>query len=312
MPYPQDQYKVDNLLTNVARGHRNNEFVGSALFPNVEVNKETGGYIIFDKDMFVTHDALRGVGAESKRITKSSITKGTYQAEEYSLEEPIDDREKAENDILNIEKKATTRLTNSLLLGLESKQAAIATNASNYGSDNKLTLSDDYFNESAVDFIDVIAKKIEVVKKGIAVSPNTLLMDENVWFYLKFHPMLRNYMLGSGSSDKFIGQVEDLEKILGIKITIAKSKVKNGTTLSGVWGNNIVIAYTAPPSPLGSDKEEPSFGYTFLKNGYPFVDGYREERNKSDIIRAQTMYDVKIVGADSGFLIKNPIDPAVY
>ncbi len=315
MPYPQNANIQDNLLTTVVRGYKGNEYVGERLFPTVKVDKETGKYIQFGKDMFRSYDTLRGIGSESKRITGDEISTAPYQLEEHSLERALDLREIAESNpkIYNKEAKAIKRLTNSIQLGLEKEQAALATNLNSYGDNNKATISGTFYDDASFDFVKDIAKKIEKVKNDIAVNPNTLLMDERVWYWFKFHPILRSYLLGNNDNDKFIGKVADLESILDISIVIAKSKTSpDDTALSSVWQNNIIIAYVAPPTPLGNDEEEPSFGYTFKHSKYPLAERYEEERSSSIVLRSKDMYQPKIVGPESGFLIKNPINPANF
>lgn len=84
---------------------------------------------------------MRAPGALSKTIDFSTSTK-TYSAEEYALNVFILDKEKQNADsVLNLEISKTNRLKQSLMIAREARIAAIFTDANNYASTNKTTLS---------------------------------------------------------------------------------------------------------------------------------------------------------------------------
>jgi hypothetical protein len=50
---------------------------------------------------------------------------------------------------------------------------------------------------------------------------------------------------------------------------------------------------------------EPSYGYTFRKKNKPVVDTYVTNGGKVQLIRNTDLFDLKIVGADAGYLVTN-------
>lgn len=303
----------DNLLTNIARGYKDNKYVGENIFPFVQMDKETGKYYIFNDEQFKHYSVKRAPGTQSQRVTTELGTTDTYKLEQYSLEEAIDDREQAESDVLNLEQHITNMMSKRQLHALEMEQASVATNLANYNSSNKVTLSDDFYNEAAIDFVIEIEKKKDIIKSSIAENPNTILLPEKVWNFFKTHPILKSYLVND-STKKILVAPEEFGKLLGFQtVLIASALNKVSTGLEEVWGNNIWLGYVAPrPSALSASEKEPSFGYTLRKKGSPLIDKYRDETIQSNIIRSNDNYQVKIVGQNAGYLIKNPIDPAVY
>ena len=84
---------VDPVLTNLARGYSNNQYIASSLFPIVEVNKEGGKIPEFTKESFKIYNTERAIRARSNRINPEDRTEIDFVLTEHDLEYPIDYRE---------------------------------------------------------------------------------------------------------------------------------------------------------------------------------------------------------------------------
>jgi hypothetical protein len=71
---------VDPVLTTVAQGYKNSEFVGFALFPAVPVDLRGGQVIQFGKEAFRLYNTRRAPGGAVKRLQVG------YSGEKYALE----------------------------------------------------------------------------------------------------------------------------------------------------------------------------------------------------------------------------------
>lgn len=303
----------DPVLTQFARGYSDNEFSLGELFPTISVQKEEGRYVKFGKEMFKHYNTKRALSAKSKRIEPDSLDTGSFVLAEHSLERAIDEREYKQADILKVDKRYTKRLAQAIALEKEIEMATLATDASKYPTDNKLTLSSNYYNDSSVDFIKEISEKITFISTLIAKRPNKLFLDEYAWSLLKYHPAIRDYHHSSESSTKFLAKLEDLKNLLEIDVVVSKAKKEvSGGSLSSVLGNNIVLAYVTDATGLDADMHNPSFAYLFQHQDYPSVGEYQDPSSKSKVLVNADMYEANIVGAEAGFLIKNPINPANY
>lgn len=313
MDYLSSLIVNDPVLTQFARGYSDNEFILEQLFPKISVNKEEGRFVKFGREMFKHYNTKRALSAESKRIEPDSIDTGNYLLAEHSLEKAIDEREYKQSDVLKLDKHYTKRLSHAIALEKEIEMATLATDASKYPTDNKLTLSSNYYNDSSVDFIKEISEKITFISTLIAKRPNKLFLDEYSWSLLKYHPAIRDYHHSSESSTKFLAKLEDLKNVLEIDIVVssAKKQASDGS-LNSVLGNNIVLAYVTEATGLDADMHNPSFAYLFQHQDYPSVGDYQDPRSKSKVLVNADMYQANIVGSDAGFLIKNPINPANY
>lgn len=86
---------VDPVLTNLAVGYSNADFVGAALMPFVNVEKEAGIVPIFNKDNFKVYATERALRAKSNRINPGDMGSQAFALTEHDLEYPIDYREDA-------------------------------------------------------------------------------------------------------------------------------------------------------------------------------------------------------------------------
>lgn len=304
---------IDPILTNIVRGYQNNGLIGDNLFPVVQVEKEAGKIPLFGKEAFLLKNTQRAIRADSNQTKGATINTTPFALEEHDLEIPMDYREIAES-MLPLETYNAESVMNSLLLAKEKAQADIAQDENTYPNTNKDTILDNFFNENDIDWIEKIGNYVSDLKKIILNAPNTLVLPESVWAKLKHHVKLKSYLTTIPTLQNTVPTISRLAEVLEIdNILIGNAKyTADEQTFEDIWGNNIILAYVTPPTPLGRNVYQPCFGYTLRKKGFPNSDKYQEGGGKIQKVRATDLYTVKVVGPESGFLIKNPIDPTVY
>lgn len=304
---------VDQPLTTVARGFSNDIYVGEKLFPVVKVDSEGGKIPRWGKEQFRIYQTNRAIRANSNEMEGSWLDTVSYALTEHDILQRLDYRE-VQNAKVPLEVKATQNVMDQILLTYEKKQADLAQDLTTYPETNKVTLTDDYFNESAIDWIEYLHSKKAVLSKQIAKDANTMILPKHVWDILKFHPKLKAYITVNQELFAAIASLQKLQEILEIpNIHVAPARYSpDGSTFDYVWGNNIILAYVVPPSGVDRTPYEPCFGYTLRMNGYPYADKWDDENGKIRKVRATDLYDIKVVGSDSAYIIHNPIDPAVY
>jgi len=294
---------VDPVLSNIALGYGDPEFVGEALFPIVPVAKEAGEFIKYGKEAFRIYNAIRAIRGRSARIDFSAST-AQYQTLEYSVEAALDDRETAEaTPPLNPEMVHTKITMKAILRAREKRYATLATASANYATGNKDTLSgDDQWSNDNSNPILAIEDAKDVVGGKIGIEPNTLLLGRKVYKALKNHPKILERIQ---YSQRGVITVELLAEILDIpRIVAARSMYASGKpgseTFSDIWGRYAVLAYV--PAAQDAANGVPSYGYTFRRQGYPKTSRYRDEPHKSNIIETSDNTDEKMCSDIAGFL----------
>jgi hypothetical protein len=79
----------------------------------------------------------------------------------------------------------------------------------------------------------------------------------------------------------------------------------DGDSFSDVWADNVILAYVDRSERSNRSEFNPSYGYTFQREGKPEVDSYYENGGKIKIIRNTDNYCIKVTAPDSAFLIYN-------
>ena len=292
---------VDPVLTTLARGYKNNELVGDKLFPFVPVDKEGGKIPEFGKEAFKIYNSKRAPRAKSNRMSPEGRTTIDFVLEEHDLEYPIDYREKAE-DLFDAERHATNVVTEALRLQHEYEAATLAQTLGNYPTGNKITLSGtSQFTDSSSDPIGVIEDGKKAVSDKIGKDPNVMIIGDPTFRTLKNHSQLLERIK---YSMKGVLTVDLLKEIFDIEFVYVGKAVyaDDSGNFQKLWTDNIVLAYV--PVKL-ENIEEPSFGMTLRKKGYPQVDKYFENGGKVELIRNTDIWQVKIVGSIAGYLIND-------
>ena len=294
---------VDPVLTNIARGYRNAQYVGEALFPLADMDKEAGIVPLFGKEAFRLWDTERAIRAQSNLMTPDDLNTLDVVLREHDLAYPVDYREQAES-MFDAEARAAKRVKEAIDLRREVSCAALAQNVNTYLSGGKVALAGaSQWSASGGDPVAVVETGKEVVRSRIGIRPNTILMGASVYAALKFHSKLQGAL---GANEAKLITLEHLRTLFGIQNIVVGEGLAGDSTTADIWGDNLVLAYVAQPGAgEKSDYETPSFGYTLRKKGMPETDKYDTNGGKVRFVRHTDMYKPVVVGADAGYLISD-------
>ena len=296
---------VDPVLTQLARGYTNAQFIAEALFPMVAGLAKEGGQIPqWGKDAFKLYNSERAIRALSNRINPEGITLLDFVLKEHDLEYPIDYREEDES-MFNLERRGASVTMDGILLRREKAAADLAQNAANYDAANKITLAgtDQFSDYDNSDPIGVVDDGKEAIRSKIGKRPNTMVLGAATYKVLKEHPALISKIQ---YSMKGIVTVDLMKEIFDIKnIVVGEAIYANDAgAFTDIWGDNIILGWV-PEAATGEQRSEyePSYGYTLRKKGMPEADTRMENGGKLKVVRSTDNYEVMLVGAEAGYLI---------
>ena len=306
---------VDPVLTQVAQGIKQNEFVGGALFPTVPVGMRAGKIITFGKEDFMLYSTARAPGGKTGRV-QFGYSGSSFALVDYSLEGglPIEVLQEglAGNNGWTIDQAsmAIRKVLNIMGLRLEYAQAQLARTAGNYQAANKTTLSGTAqwsdFTTGVSDPIANIETGKEAIRAAIGKRPNTMVMGAAVHAKLKQHPKVIDRMKYTGRDIATPELYASLFDIPNVKIGEAIYSNDAGTAFTDVWGKDVVMAYTETGS-VG-DMGAPSYGYTYMLGGYPIVEEAYLDRNTKTWYFPTTRAEAPVIaGAIGGYLITNAV-----
>lgn len=303
---------IDAILTQISLGFPNNSFVGEALFPTVGVQKQSDKYYIFGREMWLAETTdYRAPGTEANEIPGYTVSQDTYYAQEHALQMAIPDEERENVDsAFSPDRDATELVTAKILLGREIAMKNLVTTAANYATGLTVTLSAGTTQWDAYatsDPIGDIRKGMRAVHAKIFMEPNTAIIPYLVMSTLEDHPDIIERIK---YSERAILTPEIIAAVFGIQRVIVPGvgygtgpmgTLGNALTVGYLWGKDVLLAWVPPRAGL----KLPAFGYEFVWSYGGQVmttDRWREEHRKSDLIRTQRRYDLKLVG--------NEINPA--
>ncbi len=297
---------VDPVLTQIARGYQNADFIAESLFPIAPVPKESVKVPQFGKEAFRIYNTERAIRARSNRLTPEGITTVTQTLEEHDIEYPIDYREADEAaDILNLEQDATETVQSLIQLRREKQAADLAQDVNNYPSGNKITLSgtSQFTDKSNSDPIGVMKDGKSAIRSKIGRYPNMMVIGAASYEALQDHPQLIERIKYSMRGVLTVQLMQEIFDIPNIRIGMAVYADENDNFVD-LWQDNIILAYVPQASGERSYKR-PSYGYTLRKRGWPLVDRYEESGGKITLIRSTDIFKVALMGAEAGYLIND-------
>ena len=295
---------VDAVLTNLAAGYINDEFIADSILPRVPVTKEGGKVPLFGKAQFIEHRTERAIRGATNVRDPEGVKTLDYVLTEYDIATRLDYREKQEADF-QIDAVETANTMEILRLGHELRVARKVQNPATYAPGNTITLAGaDQFTNPASDPLGVVLDAKAAVRSQIVREPNTLWMGYSTYLTLLRHPQLVGLL--STNKDRILTD-DELKRFLRVDNLVVGKAVTStdGETVTDIWGDNIGLTYTAREVDGQRSYRVPSFGYTLVKQGWPQVDRYQESGGKVEFIRATEINDAFVLSKGAGFLISN-------
>ena len=293
----------DPVLTNLAQGYHNLELVSEVLMPTVEIDKEAGKIPKFGRLAFRLPSTVRNLRGTSNRLDPEDITAIDVALEEHDVEYAIDYREENEA-IFSLRQFALNTTQDVIALGREKEVATLALDESKYDSGNKVTLSGtSKITSKQADIFAMFDTGIRAVKRAIGRKPNVCVIAGDVWAALKEHPAVIEKLKYSQVA---IVTPEVFAKLIGIDtVKIGEAVYEESSQLKDIWSDAIVLAYVASRSAERKGTVyEPSYGYTVRRQGGLFVDTYKENGGKLEVIRTTDIHKPHLLGSAAGYLIK--------
>jgi hypothetical protein len=280
-------------------------FISEEILPVVDVATEKFTYYKFGRTNFRRYNTKRQVSSGYQRVDYNLST-ATGTCLEYGLEHAIDDRIREEAQApLEPDVQGTLIVTEGLRLDQEKRVASMLCTSGSYHSDLTSTPGTKWSTAACTLHSD-ITTAMEAVRKKIGVYPNTWVLPAAVAQKVSLDNDVTDYVKNVGGLASIERADPDTGYLLpkrmwGLKIIIAgaienTANLQQAESMADIWSDYSILAYVNDRPA----KWAPSFGYIFRKRGQAIkVQRYREERIKSDIIRASMIQDEVVVSTDS-------------
>lgn len=301
---------IDPILSTHARGYTNAEFIGQLIFPVVDIPVRGMRVIRFGKESFRRMNTRRAPGAQTKRIQYG------YASDPVALHQdaleglvPWENMQEASRvPGIDLAAGSINMVLDVIDLGREVEIANIARDPARYGANNKLALAgaDKWSDPDSDPASDMKAAK-EQIRRRIGRYPNTLTLGPDVLNALTEHPKIKEqfkYTSSDSITVQMLARYFDIERINVGKAVVLAENASDDEDATDVWGDDAILTYT----PMGTNYQVPSFGYTYRLQGHPLVEQpYSERSHKSWVYPVTVDWSPELTGADAGFLFQAPV-----
>lgn len=312
----QQSQIVDPLLTEIILGFTPSDMVWIKLFPRVSVGTAIGKYAKFGDEIYTETETERQPG-EDKAEVSLAVGSGSYNCQTHDLEGKLP-KEHYDNALAvnsgygaAVEQEAARLAYAKILRRQEIKAATLATNASNYASDHKITLAgSSQWTHADANPIQQFNVAKDVIQLATDQWPNTLVLPYSGFNALLDHPTIVERYKHVKTPEQVKGQSLDqqaaiLGAVLGVKnVHVAQAPVKNPQTSvrTRIGGDNAVLAYV----PENGFVFVPAYGYTFGMPGFPVIyEAEYRKKNNSYFYPAADYYDLQLTNASAGYLFSD-------
>jgi len=295
-------------------------FIGEAVCPQVPMDAKSGTYPkvqIKLGQLLTKASTLRERGSSYGKISQE-WTSDTYDCLDRGLEESVDDTDVKDKDKFPDLIASTKRwVQRNMRIDHEVRAAAIAMSASNYGAGTNSVVAYTIANLTTIDFALDVSLAIERVL-ALGEVPNTIIMSNTVALRLKSSTKLQNYCRGALPNDATLqlsaaaiqGAFADqgIEHVLIGRLQYNTAKQGATVVMSNVWGTTYVWVGATNPSPGAGSAGLMNVGAqaTLVWNaegGIWVTETYRNEENRSTIVRVRQNTVEKCINGNAGTLI---------
>lgn len=307
---PSSAAVVDVILSNHARGYRNQEFISHKLFPRASIPMRSMRVIRFGKDGFRLISTRRAPGGQIKTVQFG------YESDPVGLAQdslqglvPVEFQEEARKvPGIDLGANAVNSVMDIMDLGLEVEIANLARDANQYSANNKLALAgaSQWSDPGSDPHGDVTAAK-EAIRAMIGRYPNVLEIGAPVFNALQKHPLIKDqfkYTSSQSITAAMLAAYFDVAEVVVGRAVYLPENADDDQPATDVWGKDAILAFV--PNQASGNYLVPAYGYTYELSGYPQVEtpwydrDYRSWKYPTTIERRPYL-----VGAEGGFLFQS-------
>jgi hypothetical protein len=289
-------------------------FIGLKLMPIFEVAEQSADYPKIPLEALLKMPNLKRAPRGNYARSDWEFETGTYKAEEYGWEEPIDDVEAAlYARFFDAETVANMRAVDILLRAQEQRVASLLFNTSNItGTTNVGTEWSTV--ATCTPLADVEAGKT-AIKAASGLVPNVIAMSDKVFGNVTRSKEILDAFRYTNPVESGNREVKRalLAQYFGVDEVLVGGAIKDtkkkgtATTIGDIWDDEYVLL--AKISNGGPDLRDPCLGRSFLWTADSpqnlVVESYREEKIRSNVIRVRHNVDEALVFAGAGYLLGN-------
>lgn len=282
-------------------------FVGRRLFPLFFTAVQAANYYVFDREnMLNVPTNIRRSPASPYVRQVMQLSGDSYSCQNYGVEEPVDDEERAKyGSAVDADNAAVRRGVNTILVNHELRVRDKIVNSGAIPTSSPGTQWD---QEGSSPIQDVRAMR-EAIHANCGLDATTLCMNRAVFNVLCDHSQVLDRIK---YSERGVITEQILAAVFGVNEVLVAGGLSNvaaeglTTNPGAIWQDSVVLAHVENAQDLSA----PNFGRTFAWRQFTGPNGlqtftYRQDEIDSDVQRVRQHCDEKLVGPECGYLLND-------
>lgn len=315
MPTATTNVHIDTLLTTAVAGYKNLDYQARNVLPILPAAKESGKIGKYGTEHYRLDFNERSMGAKASRIDWQATTPVTFSASEWTVEKPVDDREKAlYDDPFNAMVDASLVCAEKIWLKMEDLVATLMNTTGNFGSN---AAGSAWGTPGTGLPVTNIKTAVNNIVNRTGIGPRNLYgcCSFKVFTDMCANNEVKNLFLNTvpNRAGLAVLTTADIASAVGLADIYVFTAVKNtavegaADSFSNVYGTTTFAVFAKYPGP--PNMMAPSFASIISPSvpGLPganiAVDQYRDESVRSDVVRASALFDQIVVNSAMGHLI---------
>lgn len=331
---------VDPILTNLSVGFPDGEFYGLSIAPETPVNTQSGRYRVYDRSHWLVYRSRREPGTVANTIAGRKWSEDTFKTQEHALSADVYWEEEQQlhslgglanpvfgGDLsLDPHADANEDVVGALRREHEVKVSTMVRDVANYPAGHSETLAgpnqwSDYTFVTAGDPYSIVSNPVAKLRHAVQRIyldtlryPNTFIIPFDAVGVIENHPRVvdrfKNWSLQvPGAWQTLMG----IPEAIPINIIVADSRINQADNVDlpedivSLWGQDVWLGIVDPTPGQKTKTFAKTFAQIYPTGGTRPTERWQEVKRKTDVVRANWKYDVKIVSGAAGYLIKNAV-----
>ena len=344
--YDPGQLYFDPILTGFSVGFRDQTLYGDQLFPITRVNTQSGRYRVFDRSDWLIYRDVRAPQTVANEVAGRKWSEDVFNVREHSLQSGIADEERqvlqsqggladptfGGGTVFDPEGDAVRLITRSIQLKREQLIANTIRLASNYAGSHTTTLTSgatgtqwsNYALATAGDVTTAYSNPVSDLRTAMRrvyldsgfTWPNTMIIPFDAVGIIENHPrVVARYqytnVFDPNAWKQLLGLPAGVADNLNVFVVDSQynsaDNIDATVSMSSFWGQDVWLGIVNNQDGQNIQTFGKTFAWPYPQGDILPTDRWREEAFKRDVVRTSMRYDLKIVSASAGYLIKTAV-----